>query len=162
MNDSPVLPTRGQALPEISGTSPDGSIIRVSDFRGRRNVVVIFSDQESDSPIQKLIQTVANRNDEIRNENAEIVIVAAGPTGSVPFRAISDDRYKLHRTIGAVDSVGNALAAVCIADRYGEVYAAEFCSDTRCLSADDILDWLEFIEIQCPECGVAEWPWTGS
>lgn len=162
---------RGQALPPISGRTMDHKAIRVSDYRGRKNIVLVFSHNRSDERFDDLISALASRYGEIQMENAEALGVIAGNAAeygsrqryaSVPFPLLLDEDNSAHRSVGAVDSNGHAAAGVCITDRYGQVYFAERCSDAGCASANDILEWLRFIEIQCPECGVSEWPQTGS
>jgi hypothetical protein len=126
-----TLPACREELPEIWGTTFDGRRIHASDLRGRKNIVVIFSGQQSSEPVEELVRALSVRHGEIQDEEAELILV---------------EESRLPR------------AAICIADRYGEVYFSEFCSDTACTSADNVLEWLRFIEIQCPECGVPEWP----
>jgi len=125
-----TLPMRGQDLPEISGAASDGRKIHTSDLRGRKNTVIIFSGEPSDESSQELIRALSDRHSEIQDEEAEIIVC---------------EDNELHR------------AAICIADRYGEVYFSAFFSDTA-PSAENVLEWLRYIEIQCPECGVSEWP----
>jgi hypothetical protein len=126
-----TLPTCRDELPEIWGTTFDGQRIHASDLRGRKNIVVIFLGQLSNEPVEQLLRALSLRHGEMQDEDAELIVV---------------EQSRLQN------------AAICIADRYGEVYFSEFCSDTACTSADNVMEWLRFIEIQCPECGVAEWP----
>jgi hypothetical protein len=45
-----------------------------------------------------------------------------------------------------------------IADRWGEIWAVWVGgTDHRLPSGQDILQWLGFIEAQCPECTTVEW-----
>jgi hypothetical protein len=125
-----TLPMRGQELPEIRGAASDGRTIHTSDLHGRKNIVAIFPGEQSSDSIRELIRALSDRHDEIHDEEAEVIVA---------------EDTELHR------------AAICIADRYGEVYFSAFFSDTV-PSADSVLEWLRFIEIQCPECGVSEWP----
>src|SRR5262245_39978744 len=125
-----TLPRRGEELPEIWGTTSDGSIISTADLRGRKNMVVIFSGRQSNQSGRELVHALSTRHDEIQDEDAEVILI---------------EDSTLRR------------AGICIADRYGEVYFSDFCG-TAGSSADDVLEWLRFIEIQCPECGVSEWP----
>ena len=49
-----------------------------------------------------------------------------------------------------------------IADRWGEIWAAwAGGADHRLPSRQDILQWLEFIQAQCPECTMIEWTEQG-
>jgi hypothetical protein len=61
------------------------------------------------------------------------------------------------RKLSSVRTTSYIEPAICISDRYGEVYFSAFFADTA-PSADNVLEWLRYIEIQCPECGVSEWP----
>ncbi len=125
-----TLPTRGEDLPGIWGAATDGRRVHTWDLHGRKNIVVIFSGEQSNEPVQELVRALSIRRGEIQDEDAEVIL----------------GENVLHR------------AAICIADRYGEVYFSDVCSDTVCLSVDNVLEWLRFIESQCPECGVSEWP----
>lgn len=43
-------------------------------------------------------------------------------------------------------------AALCVADRFGEVYFLEIAPNTAALpDLQTAVDWLQFIGIQCPE-----------
>src|SRR5262245_58597683 len=125
-----TLPRRGQELPEIPGAASNGRQVLTSDLHGRKNTVVIFSGEQSKDSTQDLVRALSDRIGEIQDEEAEVIIC---------------EDNELHR------------AAICISDRYGEVYFSAFFSDTA-PSAESVLEWLRYIEIQCPECGVSEWP----
>ena len=44
------------------------------------------------------------------------------------------------------------LAALCVADRYGEVYSVEIATTPTDLpSVHSAVEWLQFIQAQCPE-----------
>jgi hypothetical protein len=48
---------------------------------------------------------------------------------------------------------------VFVIDRYGAPYAALAGAEAGDPAVhEEILEWLAFIGIQCPECGIAEWP----
>ncbi len=53
---------------------------------------------------------------------------------------------------------GEMLPAILVADRHGEIYAQYHTQAHRLPKVDEILQWLAFINSQCPECGVPEWP----
>jgi peroxiredoxin len=151
----------------LAGTSADERYIRLSEFRGRRNLVVVFTGEGSSLRSHELLRALGGRYQEFQDENAEIVIIVAGPSNDaarvqrddkLPFPVLADEQSTWHRALGAIDSPGRSSGAGCIADQYGEIYAALPCSDDKCPSADEILEWVRFIELQCPECGVSEWP----
>jgi hypothetical protein len=48
---------------------------------------------------------------------------------------------------------------VFIIDRYGAPYTALVGAEPGDPALHrEILEWIGFIEMQCPECGIAEWP----
>ena len=53
-------------------------------------------------------------------------------------------------TDSAVEGV--PAPAVVIADRWGEIYVVRRCHDTGLPDAAEILDWLAYIQQECPEC----------
>jgi hypothetical protein len=67
----------------------------------------------------------------------------------LPFTVLADQGGEVTaRVLG-----GEGRACLCAADRYGIIYFVEGGSGAADLPPPaTILDWLEFIEIQCPEC----------
>jgi hypothetical protein len=56
VTEGPKLPARGEkTLPDLVGTSTDGRNVHVSDFHGRRNLVLVFSGAQSHHRSQELI-----------------------------------------------------------------------------------------------------------
>jgi len=54
--------------------------------------------------------------------------------------------------LGAWTADARAAAALHLADRYGEVFAASRTAEGDALpSIDEILRWVRFIQLQCPE-----------
>jgi peroxiredoxin len=141
-------------------------MIHLSDYRGRANLVLIASDQRSET--LKLLSDVAARYSEIHNEDAEVLVIIHGSSllaAEVKNRlkltcpVLADDEGRIHRQLGALDSQGVDLAAVYVTDRFGEVFGAYRTSGGRPLPGiADILNWLEFVNAQCPECEPPEWP----
>ena len=77
----------------------------------------------------------------------------------LPFVVLSDGDGRIHREVGASDEQGHVAAAAYVIDRYGETFAIYRTRDGQALpSAVDILNWLEFVNSQCPECEPPEWP----
>jgi peroxiredoxin len=69
-----------------------------------------------------------------------------------PFPFLSDPAG------GVIAQQGLASPSLIIADRWGEIWAAWLGGTTHQLpSEQDILQWLSFIEAQCPECTMIEW-----
>jgi peroxiredoxin len=160
------LPSKGYRLHEFESESALGRTIHLSDYRGRANLVLIVSDERLEAT--KLISDAANRYAEITNEEAEVLAIMRMSREQaaeikqrmrLPYPVLADGEGYLHRELGAVDSQGHDSAAVYVADRFGEVFGVYRTAEgQRVPGIADILNWLEFINAQCPECEAPEWP----
>jgi len=160
------LPTKGRLLPAFELISAAGRLIQLSDYRGRSNLVLLFTDHEAATA--RLLTEMAQRYEEFKREEAEIVAVAKCSTEEcglikgqlkLPFPVLSDEDGRLHHEFGASDQEGDSAAAAYVTDRYAEVFAVYRTRDGQTLPrATEILSWLEFINSQCPECEPPEWP----
>jgi peroxiredoxin len=161
------LPSKGQRLREFELRPVVGNgVIHLSDYRGRANLVLIVSDQRSET--LKLLSDIAARYSEIKREEAEVLVIVrlSRPQAAevknrlkLPCPVLADDDGRVHRQLGALDSQGDDSAAVYVTDRFGEVFGAYRKSGGQPLPGiADILNWLEFINAQCPECEPPEWP----
>jgi hypothetical protein len=122
MSMSSIELTRGAMLRDITVTAGEGRRVQVSDFRGRRNLVLIFE------PAPELLAELARAADELREEEAVVLRVPAEDNDA-------RERYGISRS------------AVFISDRYGEIYF----SGEQMPAFSDIMDWLRFINSQCTE-----------
>jgi mycoredoxin-dependent peroxiredoxin len=160
------VPSKGHRLRDFELMSSEGEPVRLSDYRGRSNLILILTDERRE--VEGLLATIGSHYEEIQNEGAEVLAIMPASREqtkttrerlNLPFRVLSDDNRHIHRQLGAVDSEDRDAAAVYITDRFGEVFAAYRTSDRQTLPpVADILKWLEFINAQCPECEAPEWP----
>jgi peroxiredoxin len=123
--------------------------------RSKYNLVLLFVEggEQTSNYLQAL--AVIHRN--ILAEAARVMAVVALPLDEVrtlserlrvPFTLLADEDGKTTtRMLGE-----SAHAALCIADRYGVIYYLEAVPSTSDLpDVQAVLDWLEFVQIQCPE-----------
>ena len=161
-----AVPRRGDIFPGITLPDVDGSSVLLERYRGRKNLVVVFAgDKVGEAPITGLLGELDSRAEEFASEVAQVLLVvpwrpaAVGRRSRSAFPVLLDDGARIHREVGAIDAAGKAAPAVFVTDRFREIYAAYVAGPGSApLGAKEILDWLVFINIQCPECGVAEWP----
>ncbi len=160
------LPSKGRRLRDFGLISALGQLIRLSDYRGRSNLVLIFTDDLAES--KRLLSEVAAQYPPIKNEQSEVLAVMqlsrqeaaeARQRLELPYPVLADEKGRIHQEVGAVDLQGRTSAAVYVTDRFGEVFGVYRTRDGQRLpGVADLLNWLGFINSQCPECEPPEWP----
>lgn len=123
-------------------------------LRSKYNMVLAFVGMEADA--EDYLRVLARIHADILNEQARVIAVVVGDPWpiqqlatelSLPFTVLADSDGKLTRRM-----LGGGGAALCVADRYGEVYYLQFATNTAALPDPQMaVDWLQFIGIQCPE-----------
>ncbi len=156
------LPAKGYCIRTFSLFSTDGKPVSLSDYRGRRNLVLVFADDQPRTT--QLLSQIAPRYQAFKDSEAEVLVIAPPSSQTVdrlqlPFPVLLDKDNRVHKQVGASSRQGQAEAAVYVTDRFAEVFALYRTSDGQVLpTVDDILNWLEFVNSQCPECEPPEWP----
>ncbi|HEY7186485.1 MAG TPA: hypothetical protein VH436_08050 [Vicinamibacterales bacterium] len=120
---------RLDAVPHFDVTTLDGRRIRYQDIWQRRNLVLaVVSAADRDGAARYASELQARERDFDREETT--VVVTADAVTGLP------------------------APAVVVADRWGEIFHLEAASgSTSNLSdVDELLSWVHFVEIQCPEC----------
>jgi hypothetical protein len=127
-------------------------------------VIVLLGDDAPGDEISRFLTHVAQSRAATGDEEAEVLVVAAGNAGALsdsatyPFPILVDRDESFHRCLDAASAAGQVAPAVVITDRYREIYHIFRPTDPEWPpTADEILSWLVFMNIQCPECGAPEW-----
>lgn len=115
---------RGALLRDIPARTLDGRDVQLSDFRGRRNIVLVFRGTET----ARLFEQLRSGSYELATEEAAVLIAW-------------DEARDLYNAPGS---------AIFIADRYGEIFFSARHPEPI-PDASEVLKWLEFINAQCPE-----------
>jgi len=159
------LPSKGRRLRDFGLLSTLGRKIWLSEYRGRSNLVVVVADDRTETTT--LLRSLASQYTKFKAEESEVLaIVSLSPQHAsemsqrlgIPFPILIDEESRIHSEFGAVDERGDA-AAVYITDRFGEVFGVYRTRDRQSLpDITEIVNWLEFINSQCPECEPPEWP----
>lgn len=161
---SPTYPDRGDLLPDIVLGLTDSKPVRPSDFKGRSNLVLILAGATGD----ELLAAIARRHrDFTEGTGLVIAVLRCSPAEAErlkrrngwPFFVLADPDGKSHERLGAADAEGHDAIAIYVTDRWGEIYLASRTvhGDSR-PEEGDILEWLTFIDLQCPECALEDWP----
>jgi len=149
----------GDMMPDFTFTDQDGNRVELSSLRGQSNLIVVFTGSGNDGAVAGLLDTVNARWREFEAENTRIALVvpdwqqAAGLEDvEAPFTILLDKDSAAHRRVGAIDENLDPTLVVFITDRFGEIYDAARPGDAAWPpAAEALLDWVRFIEIQCPE-----------
>lgn len=116
-------------VPHFDVSTVDGRRVRYDDIWQRRNLVlVIISANERETAAQYASQLQA-RAEEFEREETRVVVT--------------------------IDTVSTLPATtVLVADRWGEILYRASASDPdwRLPDAEELLSWVHFAQIQCPEC----------
>ena len=155
--DAPqASPEKGQLIRDFTLTSTLGQEISLSDYRGHSNLVLVFAGGSVDNPdLKVLAEIAADHNRQCTLERAAQISQVA----NLPFPLLVDEHGQIHRSAGAADKSAHPVIAIYITDRFGEVFAVYRAAQGETMpSAQEIIKWLTFINIQCPECGHPEWP----
>jgi peroxiredoxin len=159
------FPSKGHLFRDFCLETTSGKKICLSDYRGRSNLVLIFMDNRRETLM--LTSDLANRYPEIREQEAEVLVVTPADqlaqTGDqwdlLAYPVLVDHDARMHTEVGAIDTHGGTCFAVYIMDRFAEVFSAYRRCDGQSLpTTAEVLSWLEFINSQCPECEPPEWP----
>ncbi len=158
---TPSYPGRGDLLPDIVLGSTDSKPVRPSDFKGRSNLILTLAGATGD----ELLEAIARRHRDFTEETGLVIAVLRCSPGEAerlkrrngwPFLVLADPDGKSHQRLGAER---HDATATYVTDRWGEIYLARRTGhgDAR-PEEDDILEWLKFINLQCPECALEDWP----
>ncbi|MCC7175334.1 MAG: AhpC/TSA family protein [Bryobacterales bacterium] len=161
--DREEIPERGKCLRSFRYVTVDGAEKLLSDFKGSRNLALIVAD----GPESPILNTVAGIYQEILDQETHVIAilkcsrqeaVRARDARRWPFEVSVDETGALHRELGAEDPTGAVGAAVYLTDRWAEVFfVSRTIAGDPTPTAADLLEWLAFINYQCPECFASEW-----
>jgi peroxiredoxin len=161
-------PAKGQLIRDFTLISTLGQEISLSDYRGHSNLVLVFAGESGGNPDLKVLAEVAADYNRFQDEETQVLGIMQctqeraariGQEANLPFPLLVDEDGRIHRSASAADKSGHRAMAIYITDRFGEVFAVyrEAAGQTM-PSVQEIVKWLTFINIQCPECGHPEWP----
>ena len=116
--------TRGDLVPHFTVIAADGRRIPYADIWQRQPLVLLVAPPGDDGVVEQL----ADRAAALDAVDAAVVVTADPVAGVQP-------------------------PAVIVADRWGEIaFSAHAPAAAGLPDADEILEWLRFVEMKCPEC----------
>jgi peroxiredoxin len=161
VSPSGEVPRVGYRLRDFMLRSTAGAEVRLSDYRGRSDLILIFATISAER--SALIRDLAGHYRRIREEQAEILLVVPATAKQPerapqpPFPVLVDSGRKIYAEYG-LHTNNDPISGIFIADRFGELAASYVGLEAANATSASILKWLEFINSQCPECEPPEWP----
>ncbi|MBI2843424.1 MAG: redoxin domain-containing protein [Armatimonadetes bacterium] len=140
-----------------SGT---GEIISPMDFRGRRNLVIVFFDPGCEQ-CRRFLSNTAERYGDYTDLNTEVL--AVGEAGADQLRTLANSMGLPFIVLAdpdgcALSRYAQSVPATFVADRYGEVRLAYSGMEADHFPDQEvILSQLDLAELECPECGAPTW-----
>ena len=117
----------GDLIPHFEVTTVGGERIAYATMWQRRNLVLVtLSDPDSDAS-RNYVSELCNRIWQFRAQNTELVMTPEQVPG-IPHP-------------GAV-----------VADKWGEIIDVRAAAAAGLPSAEDLLEWINYVETRCPEC----------
>ena len=130
----------------------------LSDFRNKLNLVLIVVPHPNDATAQ-FLHDLAGKSDELRENETRVIVVLH----SEQLRQVEVPP----ELIAAVEPTGGCFPEVAaeshmsvyFLDKFREIFHVYHIGANQALpSADDVLGWIRFVAMQCPECHPPEWP----
>lgn len=161
------IPLAGEMAPDFTLVSTTSEHVRVSDYRGRLNLILVLCGKGDSDKVRSLLGQISKQYSEFTAEEAQVLAVVEGAEvqaehlkqdQNLPFPVLMDPQSHAHNLARVLTPGSGASPVVLVLDRFGEV--RHVCRVEESASADTaaILDWVRFINSECPECGVPEWP----
>ena len=151
----------GEIVPDFVLLTREGTSVRISDYRGKRNLVLIFCGAGISGPVRSLLRDVSESYREFAAEEVELFAVVQGADykdedldrgGTLAFPFLLDRLGHVHDLFGAPASAQDLFPLAGIVDRYGELRHVSRVGDPGGpFGAHEILDWVRYINLECPE-----------
>ena len=154
-------PASGHHLHAFTLPDATGQPVQLWQYLQRSNVLLFFHHEVNCAACEAFLHVLAAQLDAYRQEETAVVAIGLSEPAENrqmasrlghPFPFLSDPAGRI------IAHQGLAPPLLIIADRWGEIWAAWLGgTNHRFPSEQDILQWLSFIEAQCPECTMIEW-----
>lgn len=155
----------GELFPNATLPLAGGGSLSLDSFLPRSDLVIVMLGAGPIVPAAALLlDELARARAMIEAEDGQVLLVVATDPGRVPsdwpwpFPPLLDSGARFHARVGAMDAQGQPATSFYVTDRYREIYATARPEHAGWpTTADDVLRWLTFVNIQCPECNPPEW-----
>ncbi len=154
---------RMSPTPDFCLADATGNQVCLRTYLSNCNLVLFFASEFQNPEEIKVLQALARRSSEYRAEDANILgVIPSLPTdpqvrsiiSSFPFPVLIDPGSKVRKTYAMLmdRSLTTPPEAITfILDRFSAPYIAAVGIDDVNALQEGAIDWLRYIDIQCPE-----------
>lgn len=123
----------GDKAPSFSAASWDGSLVKLSDFSGSKNVVLFFYVRDNTSGCVREARSLNDAIDELTKRSAIVIGVSTDGVESherfaanneLTFPLLADPDGKIAKAYGVLRETGRAARATFLIGRYGTILHA--------------------------------------
>jgi len=151
------LPSAGEMMPDFALVSMNGRRVRISDYRGRSNLVLILCASGNSKETRSFLQEVFGRRSEFEGEEAQVLVIVlkaddqAELRRNLPFPVLQDEEGHAHELGGMAANEKDFTPVIYVVDRYGEIRHICRQGMPSCANVGAILEWVRYINLECPE-----------
>ena len=140
------------------------------DYKQRRSLVIVLFHDATCAACRDLLLNLAQHYTAYRNSETEVLAIATSPQPdtvlslqqfaaqqAIPFPVLLDQQGMVRQAyLGEAADSASVGGFVC--DRYGELYMQAVEPEADQLPTEaEIRGWVEFVDMQCPECFPPSW-----
>ena len=150
-------PHEHEMFPTLSLPTAEG-MVDLRSYSQKNDLLLVFLDENPATDVLRVVEDLGMRYDDIRAENGEVVAVVHAPPGEavrltkelrLRFPVAGDADGTVVRRFGPK---GAGEWSIYLTDRFGEIFFVwEGDGTSPPPPADEIVNRLKFIEMQCPE-----------
>lgn len=146
----------GDMAPDFELKTATGEEVRLSDYRGKVNVLLTFYVSESDPYSTEWLQNLRDNYVMIRSENTEVLAISSDISEKacdieeryrLPFKILCDPEYNVIRAYGVLNDLRNkASASIFIIDRSGMIrYKYVGRTPVDLPPVDDLIQFMRYL-----------------
>ncbi len=152
-----------QVIPDFILPSLSGKQVSPRDYKQKSNLVILYLNLQQCEGCVDYLKEFADNYHVYRELETEIIAVCPQPISELqsklgsmgfPFPVLSDETCEVGQTYLGGQPGEKLAGGVFVTDRFGALRAMMVArSENELPNQQSILDWLNLIEMECPECG---------
>lgn len=158
--------TKEVFIPSFQLPSTEGCNLGPREFKQRQNLILVFLHGAECIPSRTLLKDLTHEYPKFQTLDAELLVIVGGEE-----RAANDLHDQMELFFPLLLDPQDGVAALClcaegmlrpailVADRYNILWARLLPNEEDgAIEIHEVLQQLQFFELQCPECSVLDLP----